>query len=183
MIQLDVSGKRWNGHSQTVRYYAQQIIEFDQRKKTTSVDVGNPSFQAVVTHEPMGVAALIVPWNYPLLMAAWKARRNFVLAYFKVAPCLAAGCTCILKPSELTPLSAIELADVMDSVGLPKGVFNLVLGNGPDSGSPLSSHPGKASFCKRFNEQQMWPRLPLLAVFLLVLTSRLLVLPLSRKYL
>eukprot|EP01127_Copromyxa_protea_P004494 TRINITY_DN14351_c0_g1_i1.p1 TRINITY_DN14351_c0_g1~~TRINITY_DN14351_c0_g1_i1.p1 ORF type:complete len:669 (+),score=121.02 TRINITY_DN14351_c0_g1_i1:33-2009(+) len=112
------------------RYYAEQILEFEAQKKTISVDVGNPSFEAHVTHEPMGVAALIVPWNYPLLMAAWK-----------VAPCLAAGCTCVLKPSELTPLSAFELADVMHSVGVPKGVFNLIVGNGPDSGSPLSSHP------------------------------------------
>jgi hypothetical protein len=53
------------------RYYANQILEFD-KKRTTAVDVGNSSFQGSVTYEPMGVAGLIVPWNYPLLMAAWK---------------------------------------------------------------------------------------------------------------
>jgi hypothetical protein len=114
------------------RYYAERIVEFD-KTSTKSVDVGNPSFGSKVSHEPMGVAALIVPWNYPLLMAAWK-----------VAPCLAAGCTCILKPSELTPLSALELADIIDSVKLPRGVFNLLIGNGPDAGAPLSSHPDVA---------------------------------------
>jgi len=78
----------------------------------------------------LGVAGLIVPWNYPLLMAAWK-----------VAPCLAAGCTCVLKPSELTPLTALELAAAASRVGLPPGVFNVVLGTGPDAGAPLSEHP------------------------------------------
>lgn len=58
----------------SARYYAQQILDFDQHKKTTSVDVGNPSFSTHVTHEPMGVAGLIVPWNYPILMASWKVR-------------------------------------------------------------------------------------------------------------
>eukprot|EP01119_Soliformovum_irregulare_P012135 TRINITY_DN313_c0_g1_i1.p1 TRINITY_DN313_c0_g1~~TRINITY_DN313_c0_g1_i1.p1 ORF type:complete len:500 (+),score=167.86 TRINITY_DN313_c0_g1_i1:397-1896(+) len=87
-------------------------------------------FKSSVQKFPTGVVALIVPWNYPLLMAAWK-----------VAPALAAGCTVILKPSEVTPLTAIELAKIIEEVGLPKGVFNLLLGDGPGVGSPLSSHP------------------------------------------
>eukprot|EP01126_Amoeba_proteus_P041853 TRINITY_DN4519_c0_g2_i12.p1 TRINITY_DN4519_c0_g2~~TRINITY_DN4519_c0_g2_i12.p1 ORF type:complete len:401 (+),score=106.11 TRINITY_DN4519_c0_g2_i12:918-2120(+) len=111
------------------RYYADQILEFEQKSMRTEVDVGS-SFHAYVTYEPIGVSALIIPWNYPLLMAAWK-----------IAPCLAAGCTCVLKPSELTPLTAFELAHVMDSVGLPEGVFNLIQGIGPDAGVPLSNHP------------------------------------------
>jgi len=112
------------------RYYAEHILEFDKTRRVLPVDVGNASFSCDVSYEPMGVAALIVPWNYPLLMAAWK-----------VAPSLAAGCTCVLKPSELTPLTALEFADICTTVGLPKGVFNLVLGNGPDCGSPLTVHP------------------------------------------
>eukprot|EP01126_Amoeba_proteus_P037399 TRINITY_DN3858_c0_g1_i8.p1 TRINITY_DN3858_c0_g1~~TRINITY_DN3858_c0_g1_i8.p1 ORF type:complete len:510 (-),score=70.54 TRINITY_DN3858_c0_g1_i8:594-2123(-) len=112
------------------RYYAKHLLQFEATSAKTLVDVGNTSFNADVTYQPIGVSALIIPWNYPLLMAAWK-----------VAPCLAAGCTCVLKPSELTPLTALELASIIHGVGLPPGVFNLVQGNGPDCGFPLSSHP------------------------------------------
>ncbi len=87
-------------------------------------------FSCQVYHEPVGPSGLIVPWNYPLLMAAWK-----------VAPALAAGCTAVLKPSELTPLSALELADIAQEVGLPKGVLNVVTGTGPEAGAPLAEHP------------------------------------------
>ncbi|WP_207888270.1 aldehyde dehydrogenase family protein [Pseudomonas sp. 30_B] len=88
-------------------------------------------FACRVLREPVGVAGQIIPWNYPLLMASWK-----------VAPVLAAGCTAVLKPSELTPLTALELAAAADAVGLPKGVLNVVTGLGRDAGSPLSAHPG-----------------------------------------
>src|SRR5271156_6002991 len=80
--------------------------------------------------EPMGVAAQIIPWNYPLLMAAWK-----------LAPALAAGCTCVLKPAEQTPLTALELAKWFDEAGLPKGVVNVITGFGETCGSPLVRHP------------------------------------------
>jgi len=80
--------------------------------------------------EPMGVAGQIIPWNYPLMMAAWK-----------LAPALAAGCTCVLKPAEQTPLTALELARWFDEVGLPKGVVNVVTGFGESCGSPLVKHP------------------------------------------
>src|ERR1700676_1634184 len=80
--------------------------------------------------EPMGVAGQIIPWNYPLMMAAWK-----------LAPALAAGCTCVLKPAEQTPLTALELAKWFDEVGLPKGVVNVVTGFGERCGSPLVKHP------------------------------------------
>src|SRR6266700_6174852 len=76
--------------------------------------------------EPTGVAGQIIPWNYPLLMAAWK-----------LAPALAAGCTCVLKPAEQTPLTALELAKWFDEVGLPKGVVNVITGFGESCGSPL----------------------------------------------
>lgn len=87
-------------------------------------------FDCRVRYEPIGVAGQIIPWNYPMLMASWK-----------VAPALAAGCTMVLKPSELTPLTALELAAIAEEVGLPPGVLNVVTGLGPEAGSPLASHP------------------------------------------
>ena len=89
-----------------------------------------PDVSSRVVHEPVGVCALITPWNYPLLQAAWK-----------VAPALAAGNTFVLKPAELTPHTAILLMDVLDTLGLPAGVANLVLGAGAEAGAPLSTHP------------------------------------------
>jgi betaine-aldehyde dehydrogenase len=80
--------------------------------------------------EPVGVAGQIIPWNYPLLMAAWK-----------LAPALAAGCTCVLKPAEQTPLTALEMANWFSDVGLPPGVVNIITGYGETCGSPLVKHP------------------------------------------
>src|SRR3974390_3878309 len=81
--------------------------------------------------EPVGVAGQIIPWNYPLLMAAWK-----------LAPALAAGCTCILKPAEQTPLTALEIANWFEEVGIPPGVVNIINGFGETAGAPLVAHPG-----------------------------------------
>ncbi|PSL01569.1 betaine-aldehyde dehydrogenase [Haloactinopolyspora alba] len=94
------------------------------------VDAGDPNVVSRVAYEPLGVCGLISPWNYPLLQAAWK-----------VAPALAAGDTFVLKPSELTPHTAILLMEVLDEVGVPAGVANLVLGAGPVAGAPLAEHP------------------------------------------
>jgi betaine-aldehyde dehydrogenase len=80
--------------------------------------------------EPIGVAAQIIPWNYPLLMAAWK-----------LAPAIAAGCTCVLKPAEQTPLTALEFANYLADAGLPPGVVNIVTGFGEGAGAPLTTHP------------------------------------------
>jgi betaine-aldehyde dehydrogenase len=80
--------------------------------------------------EPIGVAGQIIPWNYPMLMAAWK-----------LAPALAAGCTCVLKPAEQTPLTVLEFAKWFEQVGLPKGVVNIITGFGETCGSPLVKHP------------------------------------------
>lgn len=88
-------------------------------------------FHAYTLREPVGVVGQIVPWNFPLMMAVWK-----------VAPALAAGCTIVLKPSELTPLTALELADIADKAGLPAGVLNVVTGFGAAAGQPLADHPG-----------------------------------------
>src|SRR3954467_2396488 len=84
-----------------------------------------------VAREPLGVVAAITPWNYPLHQIA-----------LKVAPALAAGCTVALKPSEVAPLNAFVLAEIMEAVGLPAGVFNLVTGTGPVVGEALVTDPG-----------------------------------------
>ena len=81
-------------------------------------------------HEPLGVVGQIIPWNFPLLMAAWK-----------LAPALAAGNTCVLKPAETTPLSALVLADILAQAELPAGVVNIVTGDGA-TGAALVAHPG-----------------------------------------
>ncbi len=89
----------------------------------------NPSVLHFTLREPLGVVGAIVPWNYPLLLAAWK-----------VAPALAAGNTVVVKPAEQTPLTLLELANELKDV-LPPGVFNVVTGYGPDAGAPLARHP------------------------------------------
>ncbi len=94
------------------------------------VDTGMPRVVSRVVREPVGVCGLITPWNYPLLQVSWK-----------VAPALAAGCTFVLKPSELSPHTAIHLMRLLDEAGLPAGVANLVLGDGPNAGAPLSEDP------------------------------------------
>jgi betaine-aldehyde dehydrogenase len=94
------------------------------------IDTGRADVDSRVVYEPVGVCALITPWNYPLLQTAWK-----------VAPALAAGDTFVLKPSELTPHTAIHLVRLLAEAGLPPGVANLVLGAGPEAGAPLADHP------------------------------------------
>lgn len=83
-----------------------------------------------IVHEPAGVCGLITPWNWPINQIACK-----------VAPALAAGCTMVLKPSEVAPMNAILFAEILDDAGVPPGVFNLINGDGPSVGAPLSSHP------------------------------------------
>lgn len=94
------------------------------------VDAGDPTVVSKVVTEPVGVCGMITPWNYPLLQAAWK-----------IAPAIAAGCTFVLKPAELTPHTAILMMQVLQEAGLPDGVANLVLGAGAEAGAPLSSSP------------------------------------------
>jgi len=108
------------------RHYARAAAEDTGRV----VDTGREGIVSLVVHEPVGVCALITPWNYPLLQTAWK-----------VAPALAAGNTFVLKPSELTPHTALHLVRLLDEAGLPAGVANLVLGAGPTAGGPLSEDP------------------------------------------
>jgi betaine-aldehyde dehydrogenase len=94
------------------------------------VDTGRADARSTVVREPVGVCGLITPWNYPLLQTSWK-----------VAPALVAGNTFVLKPSELTPSTAILLMRALEEAGLPAGVANLVLGAGPAAGAPLAEHP------------------------------------------
>ncbi len=100
---------------------ASRVIDFAWEE-----EVGN----SLVVREPVGVVGGITPWNYPLHQIANK-----------VAPALAAGCTFVLKPSEVAPLNAFVLAEVVEEVGLPPGVFNLVTGTGPVVGEAIASHP------------------------------------------
>ena len=96
-----------------------------------------PDAMSLIVKEPVGVCGLIVPWNYPMLMAAQK-----------VAPALATGCTVVLKPAEQTPLTALRMAAIAEQAGLPAGVFNVVTGFGAEAGAPMLTHPGvdKISF-------------------------------------
>jgi betaine-aldehyde dehydrogenase len=107
------------------RYYA-ALPETDAGRV---VDTGNRDVVSRIVYEPVGVCALIAPWNYPLLQMSWK-----------VAPALAAGNTMILKPSEVTPLSTIHLVRLLAEAGVPAGVVNLVLGSGPSVGAAMVSH-------------------------------------------
>jgi betaine-aldehyde dehydrogenase len=85
---------------------------------------------SLTLREPMGVAGQIIPWNYPLAMASWK-----------LAPALAAGCTCVLKPAEQTPLSILVVASWLEEIGFPPGVVNIVTGFGERAGAPIVTHP------------------------------------------
>lgn len=122
---------RWvevEGAIRTFRYFAGWPTKFGGETLPVSPRSGAHILN-YTTREPVGVAALIVPWNYPLSMAAWK-----------VAPALAAGCTVVLKPAEQTPLTALRLGELALEAGIPAGVLNVVTGFG-DAGAALVDHP------------------------------------------
>ena len=122
------------GAAEKLRYYAGWATKLTG----STLDVSMPgNFHTYTLREPVGVCGLIVPWNFPLLMAVSK-----------IAPALAAGCTVILKPAEQTPLSAIRLGELVQEVGFPEGVINIVTGMGETAGAALVDHPGvdKVSF-------------------------------------
>nr|GEZ84770.1 betaine aldehyde dehydrogenase [Tanacetum cinerariifolium] len=110
--------------------YNADLAEALDKKQNAPIELPMDTFKCHVVKEPIGVVGLITPWNYPLLMATWK-----------VAPALAAGCAAILKPSELASLTCLELGEVCKEVGLPAGVLNILTGLGPDAGAPLAAHP------------------------------------------
>ncbi|MCP3818885.1 aldehyde dehydrogenase family protein [Streptomyces sp. A3M-1-3] len=109
------------------RYFADLVMNESGGRV---VDAGSEKIHSVVVHEPVGVCALITPWNYPLLQASWK-----------IAPALAAGNTFVLKPSEITPLTTIALIGLLAEAGLPAGVANLVTGAGDPVGARMAEHP------------------------------------------
>ncbi|MGI9287365.1 MAG: aldehyde dehydrogenase family protein, partial [Pseudomonadales bacterium] len=118
------------------RYYAGWCTKIEGTTKQLST-VPNQEFHIYTRREPIGVAALIVPWNGPLVQAAWK-----------IAPALAAGCSCIVKPASQTPLSTVRLGELLLEAGVPAGVFNVLLGGGSTVGNQLAAHPAvdKVSF-------------------------------------
>jgi betaine-aldehyde dehydrogenase len=105
------------------RYYA----ELARVQAPESLDPPDSNATSVVVREPIGVCGLILPWNYPLLQASWK-----------LAPALAAGCTVVMKPSELTPMTTLRLTELAHEVGFPPGVINTVLGPGNEVGAELA---------------------------------------------
>jgi betaine-aldehyde dehydrogenase len=108
------------------RYYADTVDALRPRQ----VDTGQPDVVSRIDHEPVGVCAMIAPWNYPLLQICWK-----------IAPALAAGNSLVAKPSEITPLSTIRLFALLEEAGVPAGVANLVLGTGKAVGAAMVEHP------------------------------------------
>jgi gamma-glutamyl-gamma-aminobutyraldehyde dehydrogenase/4-guanidinobutyraldehyde dehydrogenase/NAD-dependent aldehyde dehydrogenase len=113
-----------NSAANCIRWYGEAVDKvYDEIAPTAS------NALALITREPVGVVGVIVPWNYPMIMAAWK-----------IAPALAAGNSVVLKPSEKSPLTALRMADLALEAGIPPGVFNVVPGFGPEAGSPLALH-------------------------------------------
>src|SRR6187551_1278351 len=96
-----------------------------------SIPSDKPNFVTFTQRVPVGVVAAVVPWNSPLLLLTWK-----------LAPALATGCTMVVKPSDHTPVTALELAKLVTEAGIPDGVFNVITGNGPAVGRALVRHPG-----------------------------------------
>ena len=111
------------------RYMAGWCTKLHGRVNPVSAD--GKQYHSYTRREPIGVVGSIVPWNFPLAMAAWK-----------IATALAAGCTVVLKPSEVTPLSALRLAELALEAGLPEGALNVVTGYGHEAGQALVEHPG-----------------------------------------
>jgi acyl-CoA reductase-like NAD-dependent aldehyde dehydrogenase len=112
--------------AENFRWYASAIATIAGR----ATPIGG-SILAYTLKEPVGVAAQVVPWNYPIMMTAWK-----------LAPALAAGCAVVLKPDPLTPLTALRLGELAAEVGIPPGVVNIVPGDGPTTGAYLVGHSG-----------------------------------------
>ncbi|CAL5201546.1 unnamed protein product [Lathyrus oleraceus] len=110
-------------------YYAGLAEGLDSKQKAP-ISLPMDTFKSYILKEPIGVVALITPWNYPFLMATWK-----------IAPALAAGCAAILKPSELASVTCLELGEICKEIGLPHGVLNIVTGLGHEVGASLASHP------------------------------------------
>ena len=115
------------GSSEMFRYMA----GWATRLNGETIPVSAPgNWHCYSLREPLGVVGQIIPWNYPLMMAAWK-----------LAPALAAGCTVVLKPAEQTPLAAVRLGEILMEAGLPPGVVNIITGFGETTGAAIAAHP------------------------------------------
>lgn len=112
------------------RYMAGWATKIEGNTIPISAGGGQVQFLAYTVREPIGVVGQIIPWNFPLLMAAWK-----------LGPALAAGCTVVLKPAEQTPLTALLLGELIQEAGIPDGVVNIVTGFGETAGAALAAHP------------------------------------------
>ena len=107
------------------RYFAGLADKIDGRQVPVE-----PGFLNIVKRQPVGVVGQIVPWNFPLMFCSWK-----------LGPAMAAGNTVVMKPSEITPLTTLRLAELMQEVGIPDGVVNIVPGYGHTAGQRLAEHP------------------------------------------
>jgi len=127
------TGKTLSESRDDMSQVAEAFRYFGALASTVGGDVNPVQAEALslTLHEPAGVAAMITPWNYPLLQASWK-----------LAPALAAGCTLVIKPSELTPLTTVRTVELLGEAGVPEGVANVVLGAGPTVGAGLVAHEG-----------------------------------------
>jgi aldehyde dehydrogenase (NAD+) len=117
------------GDIETAARYFEYYAGIADKMQGDTIPLGS-DYVSFTLHEPVGVTAHIIPWNFPLVTTA----RG-------IAPALACGCTAVVKPAEQTPLTAILLADVLEQAGLPKGVYNVVTGYGEEAGAPLVGHP------------------------------------------
>ena len=133
-IEVQDNGKLYAEMRGQVGYIPQWFHYFGglaDKVEGAVVPIDKPDMFTYTRHEPVGVVAAITPWNSPLLLATWK-----------LAPALAAGCTIVIKPSEFTSASTIELMRLVEEAGFPPGVLNVVTGFGADVGEPLTSHKG-----------------------------------------
>ena len=121
------------GAIEYLRYIAGWATKLEGRTLDVSFPAprGGGQYVAYTRPEPVGVVAAIIPWNYPLMMAAWK-----------IGPALATGCTIVLKPALETPMTALRLGELVREAGIPDGVVNIVTGDGPGLGGALTSNPG-----------------------------------------
>ncbi|MDB6083478.1 MAG: NAD-dependent aldehyde dehydrogenase [Gammaproteobacteria bacterium] len=130
-MPLSLARTTVQGAAEVFRYYAGWCTKI--YGLTTDISAGSVQFHAYTSKEPVGVVGLICPWNAPLAMAAKK-----------VATALAAGCTCVLKPAEETPLTTLRFGELLQQSGVPDGVVNIVTGLGHTVGAALCAHPGVA---------------------------------------
>src|SRR5699024_9196792 len=132
LLETENNGKTYReakydalGSIETFRYYA-SLLEIEN----DDIFTASEEIETIIMKDPIGVTGLIVPWNFPLLMSVWK-----------IAPALAAGNSIILKPAEITPVTAVRIFELMDETDLPKGVAQLLLGSGSIVGQTIAESP------------------------------------------